>query len=366
MKQVIVILLPLLLLTVAPCAEAQVPSLRPEITSTLAAVPSVPPSPSASAASTASMTSQDLGLRVNLPDGAKGRLAFSITVGEQRQIEVLDFETGATHHLIEGPGDNYYPSWSPDGEKLAFVSTRSGRDAIFTADWNGDNQRQVSDPMVTAGDPAWSPDGKRLVYFIQKGESKESIIVTQELANNKITEIIKTPGRNITPRWSPAGNAIAYTTNRNWPGWSICVADLRSKGDRCVRTSKKRSYFRAIWSADGKKMIYSEGANGNAGEVDITSFDPEAQEETVITEQPGREYDPAYDASGNYIAYTADKGGGDLFNVQLYDLEKRETADLITGPFSIRFLSWSAATTFELEAKRLKKQEVQAALAARK
>lgn len=69
----------------------------------------------------------------------------------------------AMTNLTNGQGSSRYPSWSPDGTKLAFASDRSGSWQIYVMDADGSNVVQ----LTTSGNhsqPAWSPDGKQIVY----------------------------------------------------------------------------------------------------------------------------------------------------------------------------------------------------------
>ena len=66
-------------------------------------------------------------------------------------------------NLTNGQGSSRYPSWSPDGTKLAFASDRSGSWQIYVMDADGSNVVQ----LTSSGNhtqPAWSPDGNRIVF----------------------------------------------------------------------------------------------------------------------------------------------------------------------------------------------------------
>ena len=65
------------------------------------------------------------------------------------------------------PQNGMSPSWSPDGSRMVFASTRNGRLEIFTMQADGSSQDMlVSMPGASVLDPRWSPDGAR-VAFVQ-------------------------------------------------------------------------------------------------------------------------------------------------------------------------------------------------------
>ena len=67
--------------------------------------------------------------------------------------------------LTVDPENGMYPSWSPDGKRLAFMSWRNGRTELFVMNADGSDQRKLlTMERGDAIDPRWSPDGSRIVF----------------------------------------------------------------------------------------------------------------------------------------------------------------------------------------------------------
>jgi Tol biopolymer transport system component len=66
--------------------------------------------------------------------------------------------------LIGGPDWEYLPTWSPDGESIAFTSTRDGSAAIYAADAEGNSITKISGLNLVADVASWSPDGMYIVF----------------------------------------------------------------------------------------------------------------------------------------------------------------------------------------------------------
>jgi dipeptidyl aminopeptidase/acylaminoacyl peptidase len=101
----------------------------------------------------------------------KGDLvAFTITDVDQTanksttQIYVVPLGGGETRQLTNDEHSSASPRWSPDGEKLAFISARDGESQIWTIDVSSGALKKITGLSTGAGDPVWSPDGKWLAF----------------------------------------------------------------------------------------------------------------------------------------------------------------------------------------------------------
>jgi Tol biopolymer transport system component len=85
-------------------------------------------------------------------------------------------DNGVARPLESNPGQGMEPTWSPDGKRLAFASTRGGTDglyAIFLINRDGTGLIQITDQGLNAHYPAWSPDGRQLAFSARPSEWKD-------------------------------------------------------------------------------------------------------------------------------------------------------------------------------------------------
>src|SRR5437660_4860872 len=80
------------------------------------------------------------------------------------QIYVVPLGGGEVRQLTNDEHSSSSPRWSPDGDRLAFISARDGEDQIWTIDVSSGALKKITTLSTGAGDPVWSPDGKWLAF----------------------------------------------------------------------------------------------------------------------------------------------------------------------------------------------------------
>ena len=127
------------------------------------------------------------------PDGSQ--LALQI----DHDIYIMNLTTKGLRRLTHDPANGMHPTWSPDGRRIAFMSSRNGRGEIFTALADGsDPQVAVTMPSGDAIDPRWSPGGKRIIFVHVPGgmahsqdPDQQHIVYIVELETGRLQRISK-------------------------------------------------------------------------------------------------------------------------------------------------------------------------------
>src|SRR5687767_4885353 len=118
--------------------------------------------------------------------------------------------------LTDSPSLDEYPTWSPDGEQIAFMSHRDGNWEIYVMNADGSDSRRLTDNPQGDNSPAWSPDGSWIAYssdlIVAREVNSEIYVVKPD--GSDATALTDNPGGDEFPTWSPDGQQLVFVSNR--------------------------------------------------------------------------------------------------------------------------------------------------------
>lgn len=190
------------------------------------------------------------------PDGK--RIAFiSDRDGNRDQLTLwsLTLETGKEEMLLDLGEGVEFARLSPDGERVAFNSKKSGTINVWMASLRGGEPQQLTFDAEMIGFPCWSPDGKFLALEIKRGDDTNVAIMPSD--GGAVTQLTFEHGNSWPHSFSLDGERIAFAGQREGY-WNIYWVSRDGKTQKQLTNyTKLNAYVRyPAWSPLDSQIIY--------------------------------------------------------------------------------------------------------------
>ena len=218
------------------------------------------------------------------PDGQ--RLAYVSYEDEAPRIFVQNLSTGRRDAVSSFPGLNSAPSWSPDGQRLAVTLSKDGNPEIYILDLASRRLRRVTLNSAIDTEAAWSPDGRTLVFTSDRSGRPQ--LYTVDVAGGKPVRVTFDGRYNARARYSPAGDKIAFV-HQNEGGFRIAVLDLESSALHVL--TETRLDESPSFAPNGSMILYAT-IEGDHSTLAAVSTDGRIRQQLAV--QRGAVREPAW------------------------------------------------------------------------
>ena len=292
------------------------------------------------------------------PDGSKiayvRRTNDIMTDRAVSSIWLIDVETGAETPLVTGEGTHVSPRWSPEGDRLAYVSTQSGGGAELHVRWMATGQSANITALAEGpGGIAWSPDGTTIAY-------------TARVPGKGLT-LGKPPAKPEGAKWGKPLQIIDRVTYRIdggsyvKPGTTqLFLVDATGGAPRQLTFGEYSNGGAVEWTPDGKMLLFTANRKENweleGQDSEVYSLDIASGAITALTDRYGPDAGPQVSPNGKTIVYVGYDDVGNAFDqANLYTMnidgsgKKLLARDFPASPDAMEWTEAGLFVSFEMD-----------------
>lgn len=182
--------------------------------------------------------------------------------------------------VSDDTGSASEPAYSPDGSRIAFVSTRDGNPELYVMDADGGNLARLTNHAQADGHPVFTPDGQAIVFDAPRTKNEQIYIMG--LDGGAARALTQEPGTNMMPTVSPDGGTIAYVSVQrdNYDVW-LMSRDGTNQRPFTRSPQQRESYPRFL--RDGTLAYLVERREGNRTVTQVVKADLATGQVTPLT-----------------------------------------------------------------------------------
>jgi TolB protein len=233
------------------------------------------------------------------PDGRQ--IAFRSRRDATTDIFIMNADGSYPTNMIRDPEgsqfDEFYPSWSPDGQTLALITDRFELGgcswhtvALMPVTGGMENIRHIATVNGNQRSVAWSPDGHSLTFSNSCGTNDAVSLYLWSQDTAEVRRLTHHKSQNIYPAWSHNGRFVAFTSTRDGNS-EIYVLELAS-GTLTNLTNHPGKDIFPTWSPDDKLIAFTSNRDGHDDDIFVMGAD--GSNPYNLVQNPGRDFHPAW------------------------------------------------------------------------
>ena len=316
----------------------------------------------------------------SLVQAADTRIAFMSTRSERNgEIFVMNADGRRVRRLTKHPQYDTAPVWSPDGQKITFMSFRDEHRIqvggiilgdVYVMNADGTNPINLTQSVERPESvSSWSPDGKQIAFgsakYFRWDNLFHSDIWVMDADGGNPHNLTNHHAQDSSPDWSPDGMQIAFHSDRHsdWEfdvqekNWEVFV--MNPDGTNLINlTNHPAGDGNPAWSPDGRQIAFSSSRDRKDVDdenVEIYVMNADGTNPINLTNHPAKDNSPDWSPDGLQIVFTSDRDRNDdgTKNVEIYMMNADGTnpINITNHPARDSSPSWGSVRSLGVSSK---------------
>ncbi|HYL75198.1 MAG TPA: DUF5050 domain-containing protein [Bryobacteraceae bacterium] len=235
------------------------------------------------------------------------------------------------------------------GSKIYFVSNRSGHKEIWSMDYDGSNQSQLTHYGTITNFPTVSPDGTKIAFTtypsrpgIRGGppiEDQPKIYVHSLETNRKLVYLNQNASMNAASDFTPDSRHLLIYSTAGGSYSQIYMTDVDGGGLRAITHSRSLEVEPKVNPKTGTDIVF---VSGRGGQPQIYRMNIDGTDSARLTTGEGEAVNPAWNPDGQHIAFAWTRGfEPGNYNIFVMDVASRDVVQLTHGAGRNEHPSWA-------------------------
>jgi TolB protein len=247
------------------------------------------------------------------------KIVYTRIVDDAKELFIADYDGHNERQLTNNKSINILPAFSPDGQYVYFTSYIDDDARIYMLNLKTNSVDLIAGFPGLNTAPAVSPDGKTIACVLTKDGNSEIYLLDRKGKIKK--RLTYSWAIETAPTWSPDGKAIAFTSDRAGSP-QIYVMDIDGLNVRRI-TYQGNYNDSPCWSPKGDKIVFAN----REGHFRICSTDINGKDFRVLADL-GNNENPEFSADGNHIVFSSTRlGKKELYAMDLFGNNQRRTTN---------------------------------------
>jgi TolB protein len=245
------------------------------------------------------------------------KVAYVRKIKEAKEIFIADYDGANERQLTNTGSTNLSPAFTPDGKQIYFTSYMDGPPQLYKIHIESGRITRVGDFPGLVAAPAVSPDGSKIACVLSKDGNSEIYVL--DTTGRVIKRLTRHWSIDTSPTWSPDGDSIAFSSDRTG---SPQVYIMDSDGLNMRRLTYRGGYNDSpVWAKRGKRITFV--SRTKRGRFDLASINTDGTGYRVLTEF-GTNENPHFSPDGKQVIFSSTRLGSiDIFTMDFSGRNQR-------------------------------------------